>query len=231
MRSITCVSITLILSAGALFSAPSPKDDPSDPSLAHYAKHAVGPKAVVMAGVGAGVNQLNDTPREWGQGGVGFGRRFASAFGKHIVHKAIQYPVSKLLHEEFGYHRSVKQGFGPRLKDALLATVITHKTTTEKPTVAVGEISGAMGSGLISRLWQPASVRAVGHGFASGGITLAIDAGLNVFREFWPNIRHPHNHGQTDEHSQTDERNLKGVAGEEDGTEAFAESSVPSEMP
>jgi hypothetical protein len=169
-----------------------------------------------MAGVGSGVNQLNNTPREWGQGAAGFGRRFASAFGKHIVHKAIQYPVSKLLHEEFGYHRSEKQGFGPRLKDALLATVITRKTTSEKRTVAVGEISGAMGSGLISRLWQPASVRTIGHGFSSGGITLAVDAGLNVVREFWPNIRHPHSHSQTDEQGRTQEHSFTKASEEED---------------
>lgn len=72
--------------------------------------------------------------------------------------------------------------------------MVTHKTTTEKPTLAVGEISGALGSGLISRLWQPASVGSVGSGFASGGITLAVDAGANVVREFWPEIRHPHSH-------------------------------------
>jgi len=67
-----------------------------------------------MAGVGAAMNQATDTPSEWGQGGAGFGRRLASGLGKHIVHKAIQYPVSKLLHEELHYQRSNKQGFGPR---------------------------------------------------------------------------------------------------------------------
>ena len=28
-------------------------------------------------------------------------------------------------------------------------------------------------------------------GFESGGITLAIDTGMNVVKEFWPEIRHP----------------------------------------
>src|SRR5215469_15170734 len=47
------------------------------------------------------INQADDTPHEWGQGAVGFGRRFASAFGKHIVHKSIQYPLAKAFHEQF----------------------------------------------------------------------------------------------------------------------------------
>jgi hypothetical protein len=180
--------------------AANPDANPEKPDQfdsARYVKHTFGPKAVVMAGAGAAVNQVNNTPHEWGQGAAGFGRRFASSFGKHIVHKAIQYPIARLRHEEFGYHPSGKQEFGPRLKYALVGTVITHKTTTGQSTVAVGQIAGAVGSGLISRLWQPASVSSVASGFASGGITLGVDAGLNVVKEFWPNIRHPHRHSST----------------------------------
>ena len=83
------------------------------------------------------------------------------------------------------------------MKYALVGTVMTHKTTTGDRTVAAGQITGAIGSGLVSRLWQPASVSSVASGFASGGITLGVDAGLNVVKEFWPNIRHPRRHSQT----------------------------------
>jgi hypothetical protein len=62
--------------------------------------------------------------------------------------------------------------------------------------VNAGEISGAVGSGLISRLWQPASTRTLAAGFTSAGITLGVDAGQNVVREFWPEIRHPRRHGE-----------------------------------
>jgi hypothetical protein len=146
--------------------------------------------------LGAAVNQGTNTPSEWGQGASGFGKRLGSAFAKHLVKKAIQFPVARMRHEALGYQRSHQPGFGPRLRHALLATVITHKTTTGKKTVAAGEISGAIGSGLISRLWQPASVRTLSAGFTSGGITLGVDAGSNVVREFWPEIRHPHRRRQ-----------------------------------
>lgn len=172
----------------------APPEPTADYSQPHYVRRAVGPKSWGSAAAGAAVNQANDTPHEWGQGAVGFGRRFASGLGKHIVHKTIQYPISRLLHEEFSYHPSGKTGFGPRLKYALVGTVITHKTTTGKRTLAVGEISGAFGSGLISRLWQPASTGSMAAGFGSGGITLGVDAGLNVVKEFWPEIRHPRRH-------------------------------------
>jgi len=166
------------------------------PNAATYAKHAVGPAAIARAGAGAAINQATNTPSEWKQGAEGFGKRFGSAFGKHLVKKAIQFPIARFRHEALGYQRSEQTGFGPRLRHALLATVITHKTNTGQKTIAAGEISGAIGSGLISRLWQPASVRTVSIGFMSAGITLGVDAGSNVLREFWPNIRHPHRHSE-----------------------------------
>lgn len=164
------------------------------PSPKRYFKHAMRPAAVALAGVGAAVSQATNTPSEWGQGAAGFGKRLGSAFGKHLVKSAIEYPVARLRHEALGYERSTNPQFRPRLEHALLATVYTRKTTTGKKTVNTHEIAGAVGSGLISRLWQPASVRSVSMGFTSAGITLGADAGTNVLREFWPDIRHPHRH-------------------------------------
>jgi len=45
---------------------------------------------------------------------------------------------------------------------------------------------------LISRAWQPARQHTLGSGLATAGIILGADAGSNVVREFWPEIRHPH---------------------------------------
>jgi hypothetical protein len=183
------ITISLLL-AGAISTRAA--TIPPQPTARQYAKRAVGPGAVARAAAGAAITQATNTPHEWGQGAAGFGKRLGSAFAKHGVKVAIQYPVARLRHEALGYQRSDQTRFGPRLRHALLATVITQKTTTGKKTLATGEISGAIGSGLISRLWQPASVRTVSAGFGSAGITLAADAGSNVLREFWPEIRHPH---------------------------------------
>src|SRR5581483_2901058 len=190
MRFIAAI-FAVLLSAANIVGAAEPQ---AQPTARQYMKRAVGPGAVVRAGLGAAITQGTNTPSEWGQGAAGFGKRLASAFGKHLVKKAIQYPVAQMRHEALGYERSNQTKFRPMLAHALLATVITRNTTTGKKTVATNEIAGAVGSGFISRLWQPASVRTVSAGFASAGITLGVDAGSNVLREFWPEIRHPHSH-------------------------------------
>lgn len=165
----------------------------ADPAVKPHriVKHAFGPAPIARTVGGALIGQWNDTPSEWGQGMSGFGKRVASGFGKHLVKVGIQYPVAQFRHEALGYRRSGLEGFRPRLQYALVSVVITRKTTTGKKTLATGEIAGNMGSGLISRLWQPASVASIGSGFTSAGITFGADAAGNVVQEFWPEIRHP----------------------------------------
>jgi hypothetical protein len=192
-RLVAAAAFAVVACTAQTQDSASQKTDRQDAKT--YIKNTFSPTGVGAAGLGAAITQGTNTPGEWGQGAAGFAKRFGSAMGKRIVKRAIQYPVAKAFHEELSYRRSDKTGFGSRLKYALVSTVITRKTTDGKPTVAKSEIAGAFGSGLISRLWQPASTRTIGMGFTSGGITLGVDAAGNVLREFWPEIRHPHTHG------------------------------------
>jgi hypothetical protein len=137
-------------------------------------------------GAHAALAQVLNRPKQWGRGAPAFGKRLASGMATHVVKNTIQYGVAAARHEELRYQRSEDPRFGPRLKHALVSTVVTRKTTTGQKTVAAGRISGAVGSGLISRAWQPAAARTLAAGFSSAGIALGADAGMNVAREFWP---------------------------------------------
>ena len=161
------------------------------PSARQIQKKATSKSAVAGSVAGATIQQARNSPHEWGSGWGGFGKRVASSFGAHAVKSAIQTTVSTIRHEELSYQPSGKQGFGPRVKYALLRTVVTRKTTTGKKTFNSGEVSGAVGAGMISRLWMPARLHTVASGFSTAGITIGADAGMNVTREFWPEIRHP----------------------------------------
>jgi len=156
-----------------------------------YKKQLVGKKALLLTGGRAAFGQLLDVPKGWGRGFSGFGKRVASGFATHVVAISIEYPIAAARHEDLLYHPSTQTGFRPRLEHALLATVITQKTTTGKNTLASGRIAGTFGSGLISRVWQPAASKSIGLGFASGGICLGADAAINVLQEFWPRHKKP----------------------------------------
>jgi hypothetical protein len=155
-----------------------------------YKRKTFGKRALAGAGVGGAVAHARNSPREWGRGVAGFGKRVGAGFAQHAVKNSIQYGVAGLRHEDLHYYRSKKRGFGPRLRHALVSTVVTRKTTTGKRTGAAGRVSGAMGSGLISRAWQPARLHTVSSGVATGGMVLGADAATNVAREFWPRGKH-----------------------------------------
>jgi len=181
---------TILLLAAAIVQAAVQ----SHPYRRQYLKDTFGAGAAARVGAGAAIQHARNSPHEWGGGVAGFGKRLGSAFGQHVVKNSIQFGVASIRHEELGYRRSGQRGFGPRMKYALVSTVVTHKTTTGKRTPALGRLSGDFGSGFISRAWQPARLHTFGSGLATGGIMLGVDAGSNVVREFWPEIRHSHSH-------------------------------------
>jgi hypothetical protein len=165
------------------------------PYRRQWAHAMFGPRALVRTAAGAALQQARNSPHEWGRTLSGFGKRAASGFGKHAINTSVEYAVAAARHEDLRYYPPREGGFGPRLRHALVSTVVTRKTTNGERTVAAGRISGSVASGFISRLWQPASLRTAGSGASSAGIALGADAGANVVREFWPEIRHPRAHG------------------------------------
>lgn len=138
----------------------------------------------------AAIGTVGNSPHEWGRGPLGFVKRTGSSLGQHAVKGTIQLGVGAWHHENLHYQRSQLHGTWPRLGYAVKSTFIVPRTGGRKgKTVALGRISGGMGSGLVSRAWQPASAAGVGAGLASGGIALGADVGANVAREFWPKKR------------------------------------------
>jgi hypothetical protein len=175
-----------ILCCAALIAAVAGAAERRNQRLREYRHKAIGKPALARAAVGAGVNQLRNSPREWGGGLGGFGKRFASGLGQHVVKETIQFGVGAWHHENLRYQRSNLQGTWPRLGYAVKSTFIVPRTNRPGKTVALGRISGNLGAGVISRAWLPASAGGIGAGFASGGIGLGAEVGFHVAREFWP---------------------------------------------
>ena len=149
-------------------------------------KRVVDGRVAAQTAAGAGIGTLRNTPHEWGQGVGGFGKRFASGLGRHVLKTGIQAGVGGLHHEDLHYHRSNLHGTFPRLGYAVKTTFWVPRKNRPGHTVALGRLSGNMGSGLISRVWMPASTAGLGAGVATGGIGIGADVGMNVAKEFWP---------------------------------------------
>ena len=163
-------------------------DEPSPQSS--LLRQEFGPATYARAGVSTVLGEITASPEEWGRGPEGIAKKFASAYGKHLVSTTVRYGVAELLNEDLRYFPAQEKGFGGRLRHSLMSTVIARDATTGDSTPAIGRLAGAFAGGFVSRQWLPDRYHTVASGVASSSLSLGVDAGINVFKEFWLKRRH-----------------------------------------
>ena len=148
-----------------------------------YVKSAVGPMALLRTGASAGINQWRDSPEEWEQGAKGYGKRFASGLGRNVIQQTVTYGLDMAFDLDTGFQRSKRQGFGARLKDALLYNV-TSRTKSGKRVISAPRLVGVYTAGIVAaETWYPDRYD-YKDGLRQGSTTLLTGFGINVVREF-----------------------------------------------
>jgi hypothetical protein len=148
-----------------------------------YVDSTVGPFSLARIAVSAGINQWKDHPEEWEQGASGYGKRFASGFGKHAIQQTVTYGLDEALGLDTGFKRSTRTGFGPRLKDALLENVTSRNRKGDR-VVSVPRFAGAYTAAIIrAETWYPSRYD-YKDGLRSGTTSILTGFAFNVLREF-----------------------------------------------
>jgi hypothetical protein len=93
-----------------------------------------------------------------------------------------------VLHEDNRYIRSGKHGFWKRTGYAISSTFLARRENGSRR-FAFSRIGSAGGASAISRAWLPSSLVSAGSAAGSFGTLIAFDAGSNMFREFWPELK------------------------------------------
>jgi hypothetical protein len=148
-----------------------------------YVKSTVGPYSLLGIGVSAGINQWRDNPEEWEQGASGYGKRYASGFGRNLIQQTVIYGLDSAMGLDTRFRKSPRKGFFPRMKDAL-AENITSRNREGKRVFSVPRVSGVYASGIIANeAWYPERYN-YKDGLRSGSRTMLTGFGLNLVREF-----------------------------------------------
>jgi hypothetical protein len=186
MRFTLYASVALAVPLAGLaqpFVALSPQE-----KLSFHVKYSFGPLALVGSAAYAGILQEADTPTEWGQGGSGYGKRFASTLACSALHSALALGLDTTLHQDPRYFRSTHTGFWHRTGHAFRGTILT-RTDKGAETLSTWRIGSAYGTAFISNQWYPGRLNTVGLGFAEGTLQLGFDLLGNLGSEFWPDIK------------------------------------------
>jgi hypothetical protein len=149
----------------------------------------VGPVPLLGEALGAGIEQWDNTPKEWGQGWGAFGKRYWSNLAYNGIRQAITYGGSHALGEDSRYFASRRSGFWPRTRHALVST-FTARHRDGKDSFSFSSTAGVIGASAISSAWGPDAWRGPGNIAKNAGISFASTAGFNVIREFLPDLLH-----------------------------------------
>jgi len=156
--------------------------------LRYDGRHLFDIENLVFAAMGAAIDQWRDRPGEWGEGWGPLGERYASHIGQYIIQRSIMFPVQAIDHEDTRYIPSTRTTYKGRLGDALLQTVWRH-SDQGGGMPAYSEFLGDYGASAVSRFWWPQRFHNGSAIFIAGSNTIFIDAGINAFHEFTPDIK------------------------------------------
>ena len=95
--------------------------------LNNYIFDAFGPYPIAGSAIAAGIGQANDSPPDWHQGVEGYAKRFGSDFGIVAVGTTTRYGLAEALKEDTLYYRCECTGLFPRLRHAVLSTLIARR--------------------------------------------------------------------------------------------------------
>ena len=141
-----------------------------------------------LAGLFAGVSQLDNSNRSFGQGAAGFGRYFATAYSDLFIGNYMSeavFPI--LLHQDPRYFRRGTGTGWSRLGYAVKQIFLTHDDSG-RVRFNYSEIAGNSAAVAISNAYYSNS-RTASDGAANLGIQLGVDALGNILTEFWPDLQ------------------------------------------
>lgn len=200
-RSVLFLSTLLFSSANSFLAAQSKTDLPAQvgPTITappftleekfdYRIVQSFGLRGFTGAALGSAFGQIDDSPKEWGHGVGGYTERYASSYGTGLSRHAMAFALEGALHEDPRYFPSEDKGFGARLKNVLLQTVVA-RTDSGHERLAYARVLSAFGTGQLVNAWQPRSTGGVGDGLLRGAIILGGDAGYNFLQEFIPWVR------------------------------------------
>jgi hypothetical protein len=171
-------------------------NNPDQPITAIGAKEKFGlvlhyfdPFSFAIAGVQAGIEQETNAKKAYGQGMLGYAKRYGADFtdaGTNELFVVGVYP--SLFHEDPRYFRLGHGSAFHRIGYAV-SRILIARTDSGSHRFNTSEFLGNFTSGAISQTYYPRDERGFGGVATRATVQIAYDAMFNVLKEFYPDIR------------------------------------------
>jgi hypothetical protein len=152
----------------------------------------------IFVGAQAGASMATNSYREFGQGAKGYGRYYWHTLADTINENTwVEFIVPSVLHQDTRYYTLGKGEFGKRVGYACSRVFIT-RTDSGHRAINYSEIVGAGAASGMSNLYYPSQERNLTKTYQRWITNLAIDGGVFVFKEVWPDINNAVFHQRAD---------------------------------
>jgi hypothetical protein len=153
-----------------------------------FVRDTYDPVTFVEAAFDAGIDQGIGRDRSFGGGGQGYAKRFGAEFVDQTSFKFFKdfaYPT--IFGEDPRYFRMMEGPRKARLLHAVGHTFVTH-TDNGEPIFNFSEWLGSISVITLSNVYHPGNGRGFGPTAGGVGLSVGIDMGLDILREFWPDL-------------------------------------------
>jgi hypothetical protein len=148
----------------------------------------IAPSALIATAASAAISQAKDSWPGYGQGWEAYGKRYGATMALNASTNMFGvFLLPSLLHHDPRYFPLAHASFGQHVGHALRRVLVTP-TDTGGQALNISGLLGPLGAEGLSNAYLPDAERTTGKTFERYGIQMAIIAGGNVAREFWPAI-------------------------------------------
>jgi len=146
------------------------------------------PISFVSAGFNAGMDQAEDRDPGLGLGAAGYGRRFGIDFAAETTWRFLKdfaYPT--IFSEDPRYYRLGRGGRGKRLLHAAAHSLVAFRDNGNHM-FNLTEWLGTMSAAALENTYHPGDDHTLGSIMKQTAYSVSVDVGLDVLREFWPEV-------------------------------------------
>jgi hypothetical protein len=159
-------------------------------------QHYFDPFTFVFTSITAGIEQGTDEKAGYGQGAMGYAKRYGADFTDGLTNEIFVtgvFPV--LLHQDPRYYR-LGRGSGFKRTAYALSRILIARGDSGNNRFNASEFLGNLTSGALSMTYYPQNQRNVGEVFTRMGVEIGYDSLFNVLKEFYPDLKRKfsHNH-------------------------------------
>jgi len=152
------------------------------------ADESAAPSALIVAAMSAGITQARNSWPGYGQGWNAYGKRYGATLALNASTDMFgTFLLPSVLHHDPRYFVLAHGTFSQKIGHALKSVLVT-RTDSGEPAPNISGVLGPLGAEGLANTYLPDSERTAGQTFERFGIQMAVIAGANVAKEFWPAI-------------------------------------------